>query len=251
MANDNSFAEGVVVGQGMGYNNMMPWGMMGGCGGFGGFGGWGNDLLAVIVLAALFGNGGWGNGFGFGGNGGGGQLAYDLGRVATTNDVASGFNNSAVLGGLNDLKLGQSGLQNTLCQGFSGVTAAVNQTGNTINQGIANLGFDLTRQISDCCCGTQRAIDGVNYNMATQACETRRAIEDSTNRVIGFLTNQELDSLRSRNAELTAQLSNNSQTERIINRLAPCPVPAYPACPPVGAYNWGAWSNNGNCGCGC
>jgi len=39
-----------------------------------------------------------------------------------------------------------------------------------------------------CCCETQRAIERgfaeTNYNMATQACDTRRAIADSTRDII-------------------------------------------------------------------
>lgn len=39
----------------------------------------------IIIIFALC--GGWGGNWG--GNNGGGQMMYDLGRVATTNDVAS------------------------------------------------------------------------------------------------------------------------------------------------------------------
>ena len=38
--------------------------------------------------------------------------------------------------------------------------------------------------MAQCCCDTQRAIDGVNYNMATQACDTRNTIQNSTRDII-------------------------------------------------------------------
>lgn len=259
--NENGFTEGFAVGQGMANNNCcMPY-----ASGFGGFGGWGGDWLAIIVLAALF-----GGGYGFGGFGGGFGGGYNGGVFG---EIQRGFDTQGINNKLNGIENGLcdgfyaqntntlngfSGVQNALCQGFAGVNATVNQVGNSINQGICNLGYnvqggfnEIGHQISDCCCQTQRAIDGVNYNLATQSCETRRAIEDSTNRVLGFLTDQKIDALRAENAALTAQLSNNAQTERIINRLSPCPIPAYPACPPAGAYNWGAWGGNNNCSCGC
>ena len=89
---------------------------------------------------------------------------------------------------------GFSSIQNALCQGFSGVNSTIvtdgyetrntlNQGINSINQGICNLGYNLqgsfnslSHQLSDCCCQTQRAIDGVNYNAATNTCTITNAI---------------------------------------------------------------------------
>lgn len=229
----SEFAEGYAMGADRNNNcGFMPWGM----GGFGGgFGGWGGDWLAIIVLAALFGNGGWGFG-GFGGGGGYGGGIYG--------DVQRGFDTAGINNKLN-------GIENGLCDGFyavntgmlngfAGAERSIMQSGYETRGAITDVGYAL----KDCCCQTQRAIDGVNYNLATQSCETRRAIEDNTNRVIAFLTNEKIDSLRTENAALTAQLSQNAQTDRLINRLAPYPIPAYPACPPTGPYNWGAFGGN-------
>ena len=71
-------------------------------GGFGFGGDW--SWWIIILLIFGWGNGGFG-GFGNGIGGGGNMLGYELGKVATTNDVASGFNNSAVLSSLNDTSL--------------------------------------------------------------------------------------------------------------------------------------------------
>lgn len=103
----------------------------------------GNDAWWIIVLL-LF---GWGrNGFGgFGGFGGG--FGGGCGSpCATQADLAAGFNNSAVLANLNDLALGQANIQQTLCQGFSGVNTAIMQNGyNT--QGAIN---GLSHQLAEC-----------------------------------------------------------------------------------------------------
>ena len=120
----DNYSDGLASGLAIGQSNACNNG-----GGWGGFGGYGADLLWIIVLFALLGNGGWG----FGGNNGccnpcggwgGNALGYELGKVATTNDIASGFNNSAVLNSLNELKLGQAGVQfpqGRLVQGVQGL----------------------------------------------------------------------------------------------------------------------------------
>lgn len=236
MMSDN-FAEGYAVGRDTnGYNNGM----------------FGGDWSWWILLLLLF---GWGNnGFGNAGFGGGNQLGYDIGKLATTNDVAVGFNNSAVLSSLNDLKLGQAGVQQTLCQGFNGVNTSVLQAQNATEKGFAQVGY----QIADCCCQTQRAIDGVNYNMAKNTCDITNAIHttardiidsqrDGTNAILNFLTQEKISSLQAENAQLTAQLSQNAQTKTIIDSIRPCPIPSYQVCSPYESV----YARNGACGCGC
>lgn len=237
----DGLASGLAIGQGNANNG---WGN----------GAWGAEWLWIIVLFALFGNNGWG----FGGNGGcgNGNLNYELGKVATSNDVAVGFAQNATLSSLNDLKLGQAGIQQTLCQGFSGVNTAILQAQNANEKGFAQVGY----QLADCCCQTQRAIDGVNYNMAKNACDVTNAIHtstrdiidaqrDGTNAILNFLTQEKISSLQAENAALTAQLSQNAQTRTLIDTLRPCPQPAYITCSPYQSI-YGVGYNN-NCGCGC
>lgn len=268
---ENGFAEGYAVGADR--NNC------GGGYGYGGYGMWGGDWIWLIVLFALFGNNGWG---GFGGNNcgcgcgyGGNAVGYELGKVATSNDVAVGFAQNATLGNLNDLKLGQAGIQQTLCQGFGGVNTAIAQNGYETRLAVNDLGYKL----QDCCCQTQRAIDGVNYNLATQACAIQNSINnstrdiidsqrDGTNAILNFLTQDKIATLQAENQSLkfaasqTAQnafitANQEAQTAEIIRRLGrDCPVPAYvvpnPNCcytPNFSAYN-GCGCNSG-CGCGC
>ena len=258
---DNGFAEGYAVGQGNANN-----------GGWGN-GAWGAEWLWIIVLFALFGNNGWG----FGGNGGcgNGNLNYELGKVATSNDVAVGFAQNAMLSSLNDLKLGQAGIQQTLCQGFSGLNTAILQAQNANEKGFAQVGY----QLADCCCQTQRAIDGVNYNMAKNACDVTNAIHtstrdiidaqrDGTNAILNFLTQDKIATLQAENQSLKFAASQTAQNAyltatidagnaELIRRLGrDCPVPSYlvpnPNCcytPNFSAYN-GCGCNSG-CGCGC
>lgn len=79
-------------------------------------------------------------------------MGYELGKLATTNDVASGFANSASLASLNDLKLGQAGIQQTLCQGFSGVNTTILQSNNATQREIANIGFQRQLLLPDTAC---------------------------------------------------------------------------------------------------
>ena len=50
-----------------GVNSMLPWFLAGNRGGFGGNGSW-SDLIALLVVWGIFGNNGFGNGFGGNGN---------------------------------------------------------------------------------------------------------------------------------------------------------------------------------------
>lgn len=173
--NGNGFAEGFAVGQ----SNNNGWGNFG-CGG---------ELLWIIVLFALLGGGGWGgNGWN---NNGGGQMGYDIGKLATTNDVASGFTTSTIMGNQREITLTLSNMQNYINQGFSGLNVQLLTGFN-----------DLGRQISDCCCQTQRAIDNVNFNMERNTCAIKEAINFQGDRVIGWLTNKEIETLRDKNNQL-------------------------------------------------
>ena len=221
----------------------------------------GGDWAWIIILALLFGWGNNGNGFGGFGGGNGFARGYDIGKLATTNDVAVGFNNSAVLNSLNDLKLGQAGIQQTLCQGFNGV-----------NTSILTSTSGLQAQIADCCCTTQRAIDGVNYNMATNTCTITNAINNAARDIVDNqnanyraihdeLVANKIEAKNERIAELTQQVNAlnlaasqanqnayltaamDANQAELIRRLGrDCPVPAYVVPNPNCCYN--------TCGCG-
>ena len=242
----------------------------------------GNDWAWIVILL-LFGWGGRGFG-GFGGLGGGYGSGASCGApCATQADLAAGFNNSAVLSNLNDLALGQAGIQQTLCQGFNGVNTTVLQGFNGVDNAICNLGYNvqsgfngLSRQIADCCCDTRAAIADVKYQSATNACAIQNTIQNTTRDVIenqnansraildalnaNYIRTleQENNSLRlsasqsAQNAVLMAAMDAN-KAEILRKTGAECPTAAYIVQPPqpvtfptncCGTVNYA----NGGCG---
>jgi hypothetical protein len=199
----------------------------------------GNDWAWIIILL-LFGYGG--RGFGFGGGGGYGA------PPATQADLAAGFNNSAVLSGIN-------GIDSALCQGFNGINTAILAGNNA-----------LAAQLAQCCCDNRAAIADVKYTIANEACETRHALAgnardiiDNANAnsraILDFLTNDKIATLTAENQSLkfaASQAAQNAfitanqeaQTAELIRRLGrDCPVPAYVVPNPNCCYT----PNNG-CG---
>ena len=211
-------------------------------GGFGLGNGW-EGIIGLLVIAGLFG-GGWGNGFGFGGGRGG--------NCATQADLSAGFANSEIMSDLNDIILGQATMQNFINQGFAGLNNTITTGFAGVNNAICTLGYNqaslingVSREIADCCCTTQRAIDGVNYNMAKNTCDIIRANQDNTRAILDFLTNEKISSLQAENSGLKAQISNDRQTANIVSELrnSTCPLPAYITCDPRVPVNYNT------CGC--
>lgn len=134
-------------------------------------GGLGNvgDLAELLIVAGLFGGGGWGFGGGFGGGG----SAAMLNGIATRADINEGF-------ALQNITSGIQAIQNGLCDGFHNMTVTTMNGFNGVQMGFNELGH----QISDCCCQTQRAIDGVNFNMAKGLCDLGTAINMQTRDII-------------------------------------------------------------------
>ena len=208
----DEFATGYAIGQGNNNNN--------------GFGGW-NDGWWILLLLLC----GWGGNNGWAGNGGGNMLGYELGRVATTNDVASGFSTSTIMGNINDIMLTQqagfANVQQTLCQGFNGINQA----------------------IGDCCCQTQRGIDNIKFEMQRNTCDLQRSIDCVGDRIIGYLNQQELANLRDQVQTYRFRESQAAQNAYLVDQLRPTARPAYLTCSPFDT----AYGRNvvGNCGGGC
>ena len=221
--------------------------------------GWGADggwIWFLVVILAIF--GGWGgNGFGFGGNG--------RGNCATQEDVRAAVDQQTLISKLDQQTYGLAdstfALNNTIVNGFHGVDNAICTLGYQNQQGFN----EIAHQISDCCCTTQRAIDGVNYNLATQTsalqntmCNNTRDIIDNQNAnsraIIDFLVNDKMASLQAENQNLKLAASQAAQNQYLVSELRPCAKPAYITCSPYqSAYGFGL-NNNGygcNAGCGC
>lgn len=239
-----SFAEGYAIGRDSNGN--------------GGFGGFGNDgWWGIILLALLFGWGRNGNGSGFGGgNCGCNDFSYQLGQMATTKDVASGFSTSEIMSDLNDIILGQAqgfaGVQQTLCQGFSGVNSSINQGINSVNQGLCTLGYNIQsgfnatqNQIAQCCCDLKTMNLENRYLNEKQTCDIVNAINAGNQRLIDIYNNDKISALQTENATLKSQISNNAQSQYIISQLKqPCPIPAYTVPNPNCCYNTCGGCNN-------
>lgn len=209
----------------------------------GGMGDW-SWIVALALVGGLFGNGGFGFGFGNG----------NKGACATQADLSAGFNNSAVLSNLNDIILGQAQMQNFINQGFAGLNATVNAGFAGVDSAVCTLGFNtqagfnaLATQLSQCCCETKGAIADLRYSNERQTCDIIQAINAGNQRLVDIYTADKLDALRSENAVLRGQISDDRQADRIISKLSPCPTPAYVVPNPNCCYNYGVYPTGG-CG---
>ena len=198
--------------------------------GFGDGNGWWIILFLLIC--------GWG-GYGFGGGYGGGGFNSPAGQgFATRSDIDAALATQGIESGI-------TGIGTQLCNGFAGVNSA-----------IANLGY----QNQQCCCDLKQAIGDVNYNMAAQTNILQNTVNNGfrdvieaqnagTQRIIDTITQDKIQSLQTELQSAQLQLSNQAQTNNIINALRPTPIPAYITCSPYQAstgYNCGC-----NVGCGC
>lgn len=216
--------------------------------GFGGNNGW----WVLILLFAIF--GGWGRGgyggyseYVYSGNGGVNEnmfLATDVATLERKMDqLSTGF-----------CDVGYANLQNT------------NQVNNNIFAAQTALTAQMTalqNQQASCCCETKNQMAtgfaDLNYNLATQSCQTRQAIVDGTRSIIDNdnanfralndrITAMEMSRKDEKIAELTAQLSDArfaasqaAQNEYLVGQLRPAPVPAYTVANP--------YANAGTCQC--
>lgn len=252
MAENNDFAMGYALGQDSGGNS----GNSGGGFGLGGDG-WGG-LLGLIVVASLF---GWGGMGGFGG--GWGMGGAGLQGMATRADINEGF-------ALNNITGGITAIQQGICDSTYALNNAITGGFHGVERGFC----DLSHQLSDCCCQTQRAIDGVNYNLATQTnalqttmCTNTRDLIDNQNanarQIMDFLVQDKISALQAENQSLKFQASQaaqnafitanqEAQTAELIRRLGrDCPIPAYVVPNPNCCYGNPVGVSYGGNGCGC
>ena len=199
---------------------------------------WGQDGIWAILLLALLGN----RGFGFGGGTGavGGDLfGYQLGKLASTNDVASGFSTSEIMSDLNSILLSNA-------QGFAGINSAIaNSTStlgynmlqgfNGVDKSVCTLGYNiqsgfnsLSNQVASCCCDVKGILLENRYLNEKQTCDIINAFNTGNQRIIDYLTTEKINALTAENVALKGRISNDAQSAYIINALAPaCPKPAY------------------------
>lgn len=215
----------------------MPF-AMGNCG-YGGFGmgGW-EGLIALVVFAGIFGNGGFG-GFGGGANG--------IGAVYGAQQFSQLDNGiRSVQNGICDSTFA---LNNSVKDGFYSVNS-------NISSALCNTTYELAGKIDanrfaaqQCCCETQRAIDGVNFNNSKNTCEIINAIHNEGNATRDLITQNKIESLRDKLADKDRdiqtrdfQLSQLAQNSYLVKTLNPTPIPAYQVANPNCCYK--------PCGCG-
>ena len=215
------------------------------------FGGYGADMIIwLIVIAAIF-NGG----FGFGGWGGNGGFNSPAGQGALTRtDIDAALSTKGIESGI-------TGISTQLCNGFNSLSA----------------------QLADCCCSTKSAVADVNYNLAAQTNILQNTVNNNgnaiqqalnsgfrdvidaqnagTQRIVDMITQDKIQSLQTDLQSAQLQLSNQAQTNNIINALRPTPTPSYPVMSPYTSiinptgFTFGVSNGCGcgynACGCGC
>lgn len=231
---------------------VMPVSPMYGNGSTNGFG-WGDGSFWIIILFlfAFMGNG-WGN---WGGNSGATQV---------NNDVQRGFDQQAVMSGLN-------GINAAVANGFAG--AEISRCNAQAN--VLQTLNDMAMNMQNCCCENRAQAADLKYTIATEACADRQAVTDAlrdviasntanTQAILDKMCQQEIDALKTQNANLQTQINlanltasqtdqtakiladNATQTATLKQSLNPTPVPAYvvqnPNCCGTNFY--------GGCGCG-
>lgn len=196
--------------------NGTPVIMSGGDGcGFGGNSSW---VWAFLIFALL----------GFGGGGMWGNRGM-MPNVATSGDIQRGFDTNEITRKLDGINYG-------LCDGFYAQNTNMLNGFSNVNQNINNEGRAIQTQLAQCCCDTQKAIDGVNYNNAMNTASINANTTAQTQKILDAICQNKIESLQSKVSQLELQ-----------NAL--CGVVRYP-----NAWTYNAGTSpfcNGGCGCNC
>ena len=209
--------------------------------------GWNNPFfyLIFIWLFAMFGGG-------IGGFGGFGGAYGAYGAQQISND----FLFSNLNAGQDAIRASQIATQNGIASLGFDLSNQINAVSQTIGQGLCSTTYELgskidagrydqalatqqlSRQISDSCCATNRNIDALANQMTMDTCAIKEAIfrdGEATRALINANTMQELrDKLNA--AELA--LSNGAQTAAIEHAIDAkvASIVGFPARPPFWAY---------------
>ena len=249
MMEDNGFATGYAVGRDTNGNGYCNNGGM-----------FGNEWAWIVILL-LF---GWGRN-GFGGYGGGGVgenyvLATDFANIerkidGVNNGLCDGFyaQNTNMLNGF-------AGVQQTLCQGFSGIDRSIANLGyqqaqcccetkgaiKDVAYGNEKNAWTISKQISDCCCDLEKANMQNRFDAQAYNCNTLQAIDALGDRLINHLNAEKTQALRDENFALRLAASQAKQNELLLDKLSPCPSPAYVVPNPNCCYQPVSFNT---CGC--
>jgi len=282
--NGNGITPTVELATTNGNNGFYPYPVypMYGNGGFGNNGFLGGDgIWAILLFALLFGNGGWGNGWGgFGGNGFDNGYAWlSNGQKEIMQNTNNGFDTLHLSNQLDTVNSGIYSLSNQLCNTGHDITSAVNNgfysseiaaNNRAVNQ--MQDTFALSRQFADCCCENRLGIANLTSTVLSENCADRAALADglkdvlinqtaNTQRILDQLCNDKIDEKNDKIRDLERQLSMKdlqasqiaqnafisqgfaNEVDQLYNRLNTCPVPTTPVYGRTPIFTCG--------GCGC
>lgn len=205
----------------------------------GGFGGFGGDGWWILLLFILLGGNGFGNGGGFGGG------LYPW--LNNTDTINNGFQNQFLNTNIASINSGINGVSAAICNGFAQAEIAANSR----QMADMNQNFALQSSLQNCCCENRLATANTQALVQTEGAATRAAIQSQTQAILDKLCEQEIEQLRAANVSLQNQVNmlnlaasqtqqtaaliadNTAQTQYIVNRVAPYPIPAYTVANPV------------------
>lgn len=223
-----------------------------GFGGNNGFGDMGSGWWILLLFILM---GGWGGNFG-GGFGGGINEMYPW--MNNSNQISTGFQNQMLNDNITGIQNSLNGISTQLCNNQMADLERSFASQTAMTAGMTG----LQAQLAQCCCDNRAATADLKYTVATEACADRSAISNAlrdvisatqaqTQTILDKICAQEIEALRTKNAELqtqvnmqalaasqvaqTAQLvaDNTAQTQYIVNRVAPYPIPAYTVANPT------------------
>ena len=209
-------------------------GLLGGNGNSGFFGNNGGfqDIIALIVIAAIFGNGN----FGFGNNGNSAERemimsaiqrnGVDLNQLASSINCSTGQIQSAI---------------NSVASQISSLSGQLGMSSQQIINSIQSGNCALATQIADCCCKTQNSITTMGYENRLAVAEQTHTLVDNanqnalslrdgatanTNAILAKLDAMQNQALQDKIAALTAEkstleaeISQRNQNATILNAV--------------------------------
>ena len=185
-------------------------------------------------------------------------VCSDMGGNTNIANGFAGVNSAICQLGYQNAQL-VNGLERSVSNGDNAINLAIMQEGNARQAGQTA----IQTQLASCCCENKQLIGDLKYTIAQQDCATRQAIADNARAIVDncnanfrsmmdYFTQDKIATLTAENQNLKFAASQDrqnallttvmsQQTDTILNRVNPRPIPAYQvANPNVGV----------NC-CGC
>ena len=160
--------------------------------------GWGGMIWLFAILALM----GGGFGGGWGGNNGNAIQA----------DVNRGFDNQNLQAQTRDIlaavTAGTAQGVATTNQVYHDITSYVGDKYSELQRDVAALAVGQANMLANqnqCCCGIQRAIDGVNYNTAMQTAAINANTTEVGQKILDALTQNRMDAMQNRINQLELQ----------------------------------------------